>query len=127
LKHHRIPGELAADQPFGPIRNYAPRRLAKGDSLLFLRALHLADQETGTTQAAIRKELGLTQPVASRFAARLKKREWLESEPSISDRRENAVRTTKKGKELLAKLEAELAAILRQYAAAAGANFEAKD
>jgi DNA-binding MarR family transcriptional regulator len=25
---------------------------------------------------------------------------WLESEPSISDRRENAVRTTKKGKEL---------------------------
>jgi DNA-binding MarR family transcriptional regulator len=92
------------------------RRLAKGDSLLFLRALHLA-QKAGTTQAAIRKELGLTQPVASRFAARLKKLEWLESEPSISDRRENAVRTTKKGKELLAKLETELVAILRQYAA----------
>jgi DNA-binding MarR family transcriptional regulator len=90
------------------------RRLAKGDSLLFLRALHLADQKAGTTQAAIRKELGLTQPVASRFAARLKRMEWLESEPSISDRRENAVRTTKKGKELLAKLESELVAILRQ-------------
>jgi DNA-binding MarR family transcriptional regulator len=93
------------------------RRLAKGDSLLFLRALHLANQEAGTTQAAIRKELGLTQPVASRFATRLKRLKWLESEPSISDRRENAVRTTKKGKELLAKLEAELVAILRQCAA----------
>jgi len=93
------------------------RRLAKGDSLLFLRALHLANGEAGTTQAAIRKELGLTQPVASRFAAWLKRREWLESEPSISDRRENAVRTTKKGKALLAKLETELVAILRQYAA----------
>jgi len=93
------------------------RRFAKGDSLLFLRALHLANGEAGTTQAAIRKELGLTQPVASRFAAWLKRREWLESEPSISDRRENAVRTTKKGKALLAKLETELVAILRQYAA----------
>jgi DNA-binding MarR family transcriptional regulator len=90
------------------------RRLAKGDSLLFLRALHLADQETGTTQAAIRKELCLTQPVASRFAAKLKKMEWITSEVSTSDRRENAVRTTKKGKELLANLEAELVAILRQ-------------
>jgi DNA-binding MarR family transcriptional regulator len=68
------------------------RRIAKGDSLLFLRALHLADQKAGTTQAAIRKELGLTQPVASRFAARLKRLKWLESEPSISDRREKATR-----------------------------------
>jgi DNA-binding MarR family transcriptional regulator len=93
------------------------RRLAKGDSLLFLRALHLANEQAGTTQAAIRKELGLTQPVASRFAAKLKKMEWIISEVSTSDRRENAVRTTKKGKELLAKLEAELVAILRQYAA----------
>lgn len=92
------------------------RRLAKGDSLLFLRALHLAGQKAGTTQPAIRKELGLTQPAASRFVARLKEQKWLESEPSISDRRENAVRTTKKGKELLAKLETELVAILRQYA-----------
>jgi len=33
------------------------RRLAKGDSLLFLRALHLANQKAGTTQVAIRKEL----------------------------------------------------------------------
>ena len=93
------------------------RRVAKGDSLLFLRALHLADQKAGTTQATIRKELGLSQPVASRFATRLKRLKWLESEPSISDRRENAVRTTKKGKELLAKLETELGASLRQYAA----------
>ncbi len=45
------------------------RRVAKGDSLLFLRALHLADQEGGTTQAAIRQDLGLTQSAASRFAA----------------------------------------------------------
>ena len=94
------------------------RRLAKGDSLLFLRALQLADQETGTKQAAIRRELGLTQPVASRFAARLKELKWLESQPSISDRREIAVRTTKKGKELLAKLESGLVAILRQHAQA---------
>jgi DNA-binding MarR family transcriptional regulator len=93
------------------------RRLAKGDSLLFLRALHLANGEAGTTQAAIRKELGLTQPVASRFVVRMKSMKWFESEPSISDRRENAVRITKKGKELLAKLESELVAILRQYAA----------
>jgi DNA-binding MarR family transcriptional regulator len=98
------------------------RRLAKGDSLLFVRALHLADQKTGTTQAAIRKELGLTQPVASRFATRLKKMEWITSEVSTSDRRENAVRTTKKGKALLANLEAELAAILRQHAAVAEAR-----
>ena len=27
------------------------RRLAKGDSLLFLRALHLANEKAGTTQA----------------------------------------------------------------------------
>jgi DNA-binding MarR family transcriptional regulator len=94
------------------------RRVAKGDSLLFLRALHLANGEAGMTQAAIRKELGLTQPVASRFATKLKKMEWITSEVSTSDRRENAVRTTKKGKELLAKLEAELVAILRQYTAA---------
>jgi DNA-binding MarR family transcriptional regulator len=93
------------------------RRFAKGDSLLFLRALHLANGKAGTTQAAIRKELCLTQPVASRFAAKLKKMEWITSEVSTSDRRENAVRTTKKGKELLAKLEAELVAILRQCAA----------
>ena len=94
------------------------RRLAKGDSLLFLRALHLADQEAGTTQAAIRREFGLTQPVASRFAARMKKKmNWIESKQSTSDRREKAVRTTKEGKELLAKLEAELVAILRQHAA----------
>ena len=92
------------------------RRIAKGDSLLFLRALHLANGNAGTTQPAIRKELGLTQPVASRFVARLKERKWLESEPSTTDRRENAVRTTKKAKELLAKLEAELVAILRQHA-----------
>ena len=39
------------------------------------------------------------------------------SEISTSDRRENAVRTTQKAKELLAELEAELAAILRQHAA----------
>ena len=90
------------------------RRIAKGDSLLFLRALHLANEQAGTTQPAIRKELGLTQPVASRFVARLKKMEWITSEVSTSDRREIAVRTTKKGKELLAKLEAELVAILRQ-------------
>ena len=31
------------------------RRLAKGDSQLFLRALYLADQEPATTQATIRK------------------------------------------------------------------------
>ena len=93
------------------------RRLAKGDSLLFLRALHLANEQAGTTQPAIRKELGLTQPVASRFVAFLKERKWLESEPSISDRRENAVRITKKGKQWMAELEAELVAILRQYAA----------
>ena len=93
------------------------RRLAKGDSLLFLRALHLADQKAGTTQAAIRKELGLTQPVASRFAARLKSMKWIASEVSTSDRRESAVRATKKGKELLAKLDAELVIILRQHAA----------
>src|SRR5208337_3443116 len=80
------------------------RRLAKGDSLLFLRALHLANGKAGTTQPAIRKELCLTQPAASRFAAKLKKREWITSEVSTSDRRENAVRTTKKGKVLLAEL-----------------------
>ena len=94
------------------------RRVAKGDSLLFLRALHLANEQAGTTQPAIRKELGLTQPAASRFVAFLKERKWLESEPSISDRRENAVRTTKKGKALLAKLETELGALLRQHAQA---------
>jgi len=44
--------------------------------------------------------------------------EWITSEVSTSDQRENAVRTTKKGKALLAKLETELGAILRQYAAA---------
>jgi DNA-binding MarR family transcriptional regulator len=71
-------------------------------------------REAGTTQAAIRIELGLSQPVASRFAARLKSMKWITSEVSTSDRRENTVRTTKKGKELLAKLEAELVAILRQ-------------
>ena len=97
-------------------------RFAKGDSLLFLRALHLANGKAGTTQAAIRKELCLTQPVASRFAAKLKKMEWLTSEVSTSDRRENAVRTTKKGKQLLAKLEAELVAILRQHAVKARAG-----
>ena len=42
--------------------------------------------------------------------------EWITSEVSTSDHRENAVRTTKKA--LLAKLETELGAILRQYAAA---------
>lgn len=93
------------------------RRLAKGDSLLFLRALHLANEQAGTTQAAIRKELGLTQPAASRFVVMLKSMKWITSEISTSDRRENAVRTTQKAKELLAKLEAELAAILRQHAA----------
>jgi DNA-binding MarR family transcriptional regulator len=95
---------------------------AKGDSLLFLRTLHLANGKAGTTQAAIRKELCLTQPVASGFAAKLKKMEWITSEVSISDRRENAVRTTKKGKELLAKLDAELVAILRQHATTPGAE-----
>ena len=98
------------------------RRLAKGDSLLFLRALHLANGKAGTTQAAIRKELGLTQPVASRFVARLKERKWLKSELSTSDRRENAVRITKKGKQWMAELEAELVAILRQHAAKKGAG-----
>ena len=53
------------------------RRIAKGDSLLFLRALHLANGKAGTTQPAIRKELGLTQPAASRFVAMLKEQKWL--------------------------------------------------
>ncbi len=45
----------------------------------------------------------------------MKKLKWLESESSLSDRRENAVRTTKKGEELLAKLEAELDSGLHFY------------
>jgi DNA-binding MarR family transcriptional regulator len=97
------------------------RRLAKGDSLLFLRALNLADQEPGTTQAAIIKELGLSDPVGCRFFARLKKMQWITAQMSAVDHRALAVRTTKQAKELLANLEAELAAILRQHAAVAEA------
>jgi DNA-binding MarR family transcriptional regulator len=93
------------------------RRLAKGDSLLFLRALYLADQDVGTTQATIRKELGLSQPTACRFFARLKKMKWITAQMSTVDHRALAVRTTKQAKELLANLEAELGAILRQHPA----------
>lgn len=98
------------------------RRLAKGDILLLLRALYLADQEPGTTQAAIRKELGLSDPAACRFFARLKKMKWITARMSTVDHRALAVRTTKQAKELLANLEAELAAIQRQQAAVAEAR-----
>ena len=90
------------------------RRLARGDSQLFLRALYLADQEPATTQAAITKQLGLSDPAACRFFARLKKMKWITARMSSVDHRAQAVRTTKQAKELLANLEAELAAILHQ-------------
>ena len=103
------------------------RRLARGDSQLFLRALYLADQPVGTTQAAIRKELGLSDPAACRFFARLKKMKWITARMSTVDHRALAVRTTKQAKELLANLEAELLAILRQHADVAEAHRSPED
>ena len=103
------------------------RGLAKRDSLLLLRALYLADQEPGTTQAAITKQLGLSDPAACRFFAGLKKMKWITTRISTVDHRALAVRTTKQAKELLANLEAELAAILQQHAAVAEARRSPED
>ena len=63
------------------------RGLAKRDGLLLLRALYLANQDVGTTQAAIRKELGLSAPAACRFFARLKKMKWITARMSTVDQR----------------------------------------
>jgi DNA-binding MarR family transcriptional regulator len=94
------------------------KRFRKGDSLLLLRALTMANTQPGTTQAAIRKELGLSQPAASRLAGALKKRKWLESEPSTLDRRENMVKITQRGKQFLSEVNTKLILILRQFDAA---------
>ena len=97
-------------------------RLAKGESLLFLQAVYLADQDPATTQAAITKQLGLSDPAACGFFARLKKMKWITTRISTVDHSALAVRTTKQAKELLANLEAALAAILRQHADVAEAR-----
>jgi DNA-binding MarR family transcriptional regulator len=94
------------------------KRVPKGDKFAFLTVLQLADGEAGTTQEAIRKALRFTQTKGSRLTGVLKQAKWIDLRPSKSDRRESVITTTKQGKELLSKLEADLVAILCEHKAA---------